>query len=168
MEQKERNVEFFISNIGGKESAEVIDLNKIFQMNFSYNFDLLKNLIEALMKNQKNFQTELKERRIKIVELENQLLDLKLASGKTEIPKSNVKLEPSSFQQIELGNESTHELSPKLLLVLKGDKNSIKEPPNDIQLEESAYNDEKINKIIVSTSYLFNLIFYLEKNKWNE
>ena len=67
MEQKERNVEFFISNIGGKDSPEVIDLNKIFQMNFSYNFDLLKNLMEALMKNQKNFQAELKEKTNKII-----------------------------------------------------------------------------------------------------
>ena len=56
MEQKEHNVEFFISNIGGKDSSEVIDLNKMFQMNFSYNFDLLKNLIEALLKNQKIFR----------------------------------------------------------------------------------------------------------------
>ena len=51
--------QFFISNIGGKDSAEVIDLNKMFQMNFSYNFDLLKNLIEALMKNQKNLPVHL-------------------------------------------------------------------------------------------------------------
>ena len=29
MEQKEHKVEFFISNIGGKDSSEVIDLNKI-------------------------------------------------------------------------------------------------------------------------------------------
>ena len=33
-----------------------MDLKKIFQMNFSYNFDLLKNLIEALLKNQKNLK----------------------------------------------------------------------------------------------------------------
>ena len=58
MEQKEHNVEFFISNIGGKDSPEVIDLNKIFQMNFSYNFDLLKNLMEALMKNQQYIQNK--------------------------------------------------------------------------------------------------------------
>ena len=76
MEQKEHKVEFFISNIEGKSSAEIIDLNKIFEMNFSYNFDLLKNLIEALMKNQKNFQEELKEKTLKINDLENQILAL--------------------------------------------------------------------------------------------
>ena len=76
MEKKEHKVEFFISNIGGKENTEIIDLNKIFQMNFSYNFDLLKNLIEALMKNQKNFQEELKEKTLKINDLENQILAL--------------------------------------------------------------------------------------------
>ena len=156
MEQKERNVEFFISNIGGKESAEVFDLNKIFQMNFSYNFDLLKNLIEALMKNQKNFQTELKEKSIKIVELENQLLDFKLSSLKSEVKKPEVKLEPSSFQAIEISNESAEQLNPKLISIIKGDKSVLKEPPNDIELKESYNNDEIINKIIVSYSY--NLI----------
>ena len=154
MEQKERNVEFFISNIGGKESAEVFDLNKIFQMNFSYNFDLLKNLIEALMKNQKNFQTELKEKSIKIVELENQLLDFKLSSLKSEVKKPEVKLEPSSFQAIEISNESAEQLNPKLISIIKGDKSVLKEPPNDIELKESYNNDEIINKIIVSYSYI--------------
>ena len=154
MEQKERNVEFFISNIGGKESAEVFDLNKIFQMNFSYNFDLLKNLIEALMKNQKNFQTELKEKSIKIVELENQLLDFKLSSLKSEVKKPEVKLEPSTFQAIEISNESAEQLNPKLISIIKGDKSVLKEPPNDIELKESYNNDEIINKIIVSYSYI--------------
>ena len=156
MEQKERNVEFFISNMGGKESAEVVDLNKIFQMNFSYNFDLLKNLIEALLKNQKNFQSELKEKTNKIMDLENQLLDLKLSSVKEEvITNTKSKLEPSSFQQIEINSEPEKLINPKLLLVIKGDKNIIKTPPNDIKLEESSNNNDEMNKIIVSIIFIF-------------
>ena len=156
MEQKERNVEFFISNMGGKESAEVVDLNKIFQMNFSYNFDLLKNLIEALLKNQKNFQSELKEKTNKIMDLENQLLDLKLSSVKEEvITNTKSKLEPSSFQQIEINSVPEKLINPKLLLVIKGDKNIIKTPPNDIKLEESSNNNDEMNKIIVSIIFIF-------------
>ncbi len=156
MEQKERNVEFFISNMGGKESAEVVDLNKIFQMNFSYNFDLLKNLIEALLKNQKNFQSELKEKTNKIMDLENQLLDLKLSSVKEEVTtNTKSKLEPSSFQQIEINSEPEKLINPKLLLVIKGDKNIIKTPPNDIKLEESSNNNDEMNKIIVSIIFIF-------------
>ena len=156
MEQKERNVEFFISNMGGKESAEVVDLNKIFQMNFSYNFDLLKNLIEALLKNQKNFQSELKEKTNKIMDLENQLLDLKLSSVKEEvITNTKSKLEPSSFQQIEINSVPEKLINPKLLLVIKGDKNIIKTPPNDIKLEESSNNNDEMNKIIIIIIFIF-------------
>ena len=142
--------------MGGKESAEVVDLNKIFQMNFSYNFDLLKNLIEALLKNQKNFQSELKEKTNKIMDLENQLLDLKLSSVKEEVTtNTKSKLEPSSFQQIEINSEPEKLINPKLLLVIKGDKNIIKTPPNDIKLEESSNNNDEMNKIIVSIIFIF-------------
>ena len=93
---------------------------------------------------------------IKIVELENQLLDFKLSSLKSEVKKPEVKLEPSSFQAIEISNESAEQLNPKLISIIKGDKSVLKEPPNDIELKESYNNDEIINKIIVSYSY--NLI----------
>ena len=156
MEQKEHKVEFFISNIGGKDSAEVIDLNKIFQMNFSYNFDLLKNLIEALMKNQKNFQTELKEKTSKLEELESQLLDLGISSGKEEISKS-IKNAIHSFKELEIVNQTSTMINPKLISVIKNDKNMLKAPPNDIQLDESKSNEDKINDIIVSI-FNFNLI----------
>ncbi len=148
--QKERKVEFFISNIGGKDSAEVIDLNKIFQMNFSYNFDLLKNLMEALMKNQKNFQDELKEKTRKIVDLENQILDLKLSSGQVPSDKLQTKLEPSSYQQIEIDKESSQKMNQKFLAIVKGNNDVLKAPPNDINLDESAFNDEKSIMMIVS------------------
>jgi hypothetical protein len=167
MEQKEHNVEFFISNIGGKDSSEVIDLNKMFQMNFSYNFDLLKNLIEALLKNQKNFRTELKEKTMQFVELENKVLDLQLASSNQETPSPPTKPRPS-FQQLEINTGTSINMSPKLLSVIKGDSNIIKLPPNDIQLEESTANDEKMNNVIVSKLNIINIYIFspLEKNKW--
>ena len=157
MEKKEHKVEFFISNIGGKENTEIIDLNKIFQMNFSYNFDLLKNLMEALMKNQKHFQVELKEKTDKIMELENQISNLRLPSEKTETQKTYKKLEPSSFQQLEINKEQT--LNPKILSVFQGDKNALQAPPNDIKLEESSNNDDKLNNIIVIIIYISHINF---------
>ena len=160
MEQKEHKVEFFISNIEGKSSAEIIDLNKIFEMNFSYNFDLLKNLIEALMKNQKNFQEELKEKTLKINDIENQILALTSQENK-EI-SINKTIKQSISQPIVTSREV---LSSKLISLINDAKNIIKEPPNEIKLDESS--DEKTNKIVVSI--IFNIYYiYLEKNKWNE
>lgn len=164
MEQKERNVEFFISNIGGKESEEVVDLNKIFQMNFSYNFDLLKNLIEALLKNQKNFQSELKDKTMKIVELENKLLDLQISAGNQKI--SNPSNKPrSSFQQIEINAGEPINMSSKLISVIKGDSKLINFPSNEIKLEESRENDEKMNKIIVSIKNIINISIFFSYRK---
>ena len=160
MEQKEHNVEFFISNIGGKDSSEVIDLNKMFQMNFSYNFDLLKNLIEALLKNQKTFQDELKEKTMKLVELENKILDLQLTPSNQEIPEPS-KIPPSSYQQLEVNTGASINMSSKLLSVIKGDSNAIKFPPNDILLEESTANDEKMNNLIVSILNIIKTCLYL-------
>ena len=150
MEQKEHKVEFFISNIEGKSSAEIIDLNKIFEMNFSYNFDLLKNLIEALMKNQKNFQEELKEKTLKINDLENQILALTSQENK-EI--STNKIIKQSISQPIITNREV--LSSKLISLINDAKNIIKEPPNDIKLDESS--DEKTNKIVVSI--IFNIYY---------
>lgn len=150
MEQKEHKVEFFISNIEGKSSAEIIDLNKIFEMNFSYNFDLLKNLIEALMKNQKNFQEELKEKTLKINDLENQILALTSQENK-EI-STNKTIKQSISQPIVTSREF---FSSKLISLINDAKNIIKEPPNEIKLDESS--DEKTNKIVVSI--IFNIYY---------
>ena len=152
MEQKEHKVEFFISNIEGKSSAEIIDLNKIFEMNFSYNFDLLKNLIEALMKNQKNFQEELKEKTLKINDLENQILALTFQENKDI--STNKTIKQSISQPIITSREV---LSSKLISLINDAKNIIKEPPNEIKLDESS--DEKTNKIVVSI--IFNIYYIL-------
>ena len=59
-------------NVELGENKQIFDLNKIFHIDLSYNFDLLKNLLSTLIKNQK-----LKDE--KITELENQILDLRIA-----------------------------------------------------------------------------------------
>jgi hypothetical protein len=47
-----------------------LDLNKIFQLNLSYNFDLLKTVLEGILKAQKATQQELND-----LKNENQLKD---------------------------------------------------------------------------------------------
>lgn len=42
-------------------TENIIDLNKIFQVNLTYNFDLLKTVLEALMKNQEETNRKMME-----------------------------------------------------------------------------------------------------------
>jgi hypothetical protein len=89
------------------------------------------------------------------MELENQISNLRLPSEKTETQKTYKKLEPSSFQQLEINKEQA--LNPKILSVFQGDKNALQAPPNDIKLEESSNNDDKLNNIIVSIIYIYHI-----------
>ena len=138
--QEERNVELQTRNQEGEESIEIFDLNKIFK--FSYNFDILKNIMEALMKNQQNIQKELKSKNTKILELESQLLDIKLILDSGSVGKLPTK---SDKQQAQ-----TFDSNPKLFSVTKGNQDILHQPPNDIKLEVSIGNDDNINQIIVS------------------
>jgi len=121
----------------------IYDLNKIFHLDFSYNFDLLKNLLCQIIKNQK-----IKDD--KISSLEKQLLDFKSifdeSIGDPEIAKK------------------LREAKPKITsLLLKGKEfpdtsclhNVIRPPPNNIILEPSPKNDPIINQIIVS---IYNIL----------
>ena len=62
--------------------APIFDLNKLFHFNISYNFEVLKTLLETLILNQQEGQKELlklkKDNEIKINELENKIIDLKI------------------------------------------------------------------------------------------
>ena len=142
-QQPERNIEFFTTNQEGEENIEIFDLNKIFQMNFSYNFDILKNLIEAFMKNQKYIQNEMKEKQTKILDLEAQLLDLKL-----QIDSSGAKM--------EINNDANKEL----ISAIKENKDEINKSVGDNKIEEKTGNDEIINQIIVSKN---KIIFIFRK-----
>ena len=65
------------------EEIPVFDLNKIFQFNFSYNFDILKSLLETLIRNQQEYQREIikmkKDNEIKINEIESNIVDMRIA-----------------------------------------------------------------------------------------
>lgn len=142
-QQPERNIEFFTTNQEGEENIEIFDLNKIFQMNFSYNFDILKNLIEAFMKNQKYIQNEMKEKQTKILDLEAQLLDLKL-----QIDSSGAKM--------EINNDANKEI----ISSIKENKDEINKSVANNKIEETTGNDEIINQIIVSKN---KIIFIFRK-----
>lgn len=151
-QEPERNIQFQTTNQEGEENIEIFDLNKIFQMNFSYNFDILKNLIEALMKNQQNIQNDLKEKETKILELETQILGNKISDN-----ISGDKSARSSKNQ----PLSSRDSNKKLVSVIKGNQDVLRKPPNDIKLEVSIGNDDTINKIIVSIKII--IIFFRKK-----
>ena len=152
-QEPQRNIQFQTTNQEGEESIEIFDLNKIFQMNFSYNFDILKNLIEALMKNQQNIQNDLKEKETKILELETQILGNKVSDNNISGDKS---ARISKNQPL-----SSRESNKKLISVIKGNQDLLRKPPNDIKLEVSIGNDDTINKIIVSIKII--IIFFRKK-----
>ncbi len=135
----ERNIEFQTTNQKGEETIEVFDLNKMFQMSFSYNFDILKNLMESIINNQQNIQNDIKEKQTKILELETQLFELKT------ILESKGKI----FQTSD-GDKPEFSKNPKLFSVIKGNQDILRPPPNDLKLEVSIGNDDIINQIIVS------------------
>lgn len=82
----------------------IFDLNQIFKINFSYNFDLLKGLLESLINNQQETQKELlimkKEYEIKLNELETKIIDMKIAMSEPkyieELVSEKEKLENES------------------------------------------------------------------------
>ena len=125
------------------QQKTTIDLNKIFHIDLSYNFDLLKDLLSTIIKNQK-----LKDN--KILSLENQILDFKLTFN--EYLK-----DPDTIKKIQ---ENKAKVSSQLLKEKEFPDKSclhyvINQPPNNIILEPSSKNEPVINQIIVS--YLINL-----------
>ena len=142
--QEERNVEFQTTNQEGEDNIEIYDLNKIFQ--FSYNFDILKNIMEALIKNQQNMLKILKSKNSKILDLQSQILDIKFLldspNNEKETSKPQIKSVNQQIQKLDT--------NPKLFSVIKGNQDILRPPPNDIKLEVSIGNDDNINAIIVS------------------
>lgn len=157
IKKEEHNVEFQTTNEEGEENIEIYDLNKIFQ--FSYNFEILKNLIEALIKNQQKIQKELKEKHSKILDLETQLIDLKVILDSSSRGKGSNKLE------IKSDNQSVQKIdsNPKLFSVIKGNEDILRSPPNDMKLEVSIGNDDNINQIIVSYYVIFLYFIFRKK-----
>jgi hypothetical protein len=82
-------------NIPGKPDIGLLDLNKIFQVNFNYNFDSLKILLDGLISSYKKTEEELENLRAynkvkdkKIKDMEQNMIDLNIllnnTLGKTE------------------------------------------------------------------------------------
>lgn len=121
-------------NVELGENKQIFDLNKIFHIDLSYNFDLLKNLLSTLIKNQK-----LKDE--KITELENQILDLRIAFN--EESKDKKKVRKSLIPPIQDSENKQEAINTDNLSI------KLKPPKSEPVLEISDDNDPTVNKIIV-------------------
>ena len=72
-------------NVPGKPDIGLFDLNKIFQVNFNYNFDSLKTLLEGIVASYKKTEEEIDNLKIsnkikdkKINSLEEKIIDLNI------------------------------------------------------------------------------------------
>jgi hypothetical protein len=143
-ENENENLPEFNIEINGNDNQQktTIDLNKIFHIDLSYNFDLLKNLLSTIIKNQKTKDD-------KILDLENQLLNFKILLNDTlKDPEATKKL-----------LESKSRIST---LLLKGKEfpdtsclNYVITRPREINIEPSPNNEPIINQIIVSYIYIY-------------
>lgn len=91
------------------------DLNELF--NFSYNFDLLKGIIETLLKNQNNLQRQLDS--MKEERHEFQVLKFELKNAKEELRKLNQIIQPTEEEDEEEKIRIKEESSE---LSIKGEK----------------------------------------------
>ena len=131
--QSGKNDKFNVE-IGDKASddKQIFDLNEIFHIDLSYNFDLLKNLLSTIIKNQK-----LKDD--KLTELENQILDLRIALNQDPNKIQSRKKDQTPDKEKEKGNYDDQSL-----------KFVLKPPKKEPELEESEKYQPIVNKIIVS------------------
>ena len=116
----------------GTDDKQIFDLNEIFHIDLSYNFDLLKNLLSTIIKNQK-----LKDD--KLTELENQILDLRIALNQDSNKIQSGKKDQTPDKEKEKGNYDDQSL-----------KFVLKPPKKEPELEESEKYQPIVNKIIVS------------------
>ena len=144
--------------ISGKTNEGLFDLNKIFQINLNYNFDLLKSFLEGIITTQKNTEKELQfileESKIKdkkLKELEKKLQNFnKFISTNSDESKLS---EDASKDNNQSKISHKKKISSKLASFLNDYKKmkKIHEPQNkDIKLEISIQNSDTVNDIIVS------------------
>ena len=141
-------------NIEGLNESNMCDLNKVFQINFTYNVDLLKNLLEGILKFQKSTEEELeaireenKAKSMKIRKLESKLLGV----GDGDVSNSNlIKININESKDEKKSKKVERIFSPENINKNKG-KIIIHNPKDEkIILETSESNSDIINKIIVS------------------
>ena len=89
------------NNNNSNSSVPIFDLNKIFEINFSYNFELLKSLLETLIRNQQENQKELllmkKQNEIKINEIERNIVDMKISISNAQ-PQLLMELQKEKYK----------------------------------------------------------------------
>lgn len=91
----------------GKKNDDIpiFDLDKLFEFNFSYNFEILKSLLEKLILNQQESQKELikirKNHEIKINEIEKNIIDMKIKLSNPQIVEELKKEKDKILQESE-------------------------------------------------------------------
>ena len=89
------------------DDIPIFDLDKLFQFNFnfSYNFEILKTLLEKLILNQQESQKELikirKNHEIKINEIEKNIIDMKIKISNPQIVEELKKEKDKILQESE-------------------------------------------------------------------
>ena len=132
----------------GLNESNMCDLNKVFQINFSYNIELLKNLLEGILKFQKSTEEEIeslkednREKNLKIKKLESKLSGSGTGFMNEKHKEENMKRRKS----IIVDNKGSLKFGQ---ITYPVDENNILEPSDE--------NSEIVNKIIVSYSLFIN------------
>ena len=153
-------------NIPGKPDIGIIDLNKIFQVNF--NFDSLKILLEGLITAYKKTQEELeninaynKVKSMKIEDLEQKILNLNISDNNIlnnnedneNSTNNNINIDKSSINnEVEKENKTIEKKQKKTIKSKSKSSKNLKKihaPINkDLKLELQVGYDEITNKII--------------------
>ena len=132
----------------GLNESNMCDLNKVFQINFTYNIELLKNLLEGILKFQKSTEEEIeslkednREKNLKIKKLESKLSGTGTGFMNEKHKEENMKRRKSIIVDNKGSLKFGHITYPV-------DENNILEPSDE--------NSEIVNKIIVSYSLFIN------------
>lgn len=146
-------------NMEGLNESNMCDLNKVFQINFSYNIELLKNLLEGILKFQKTTEEEIeaikednKDKNMKIRKLESKLMGM----GRDNISNQiKIKINEDKKDKDKIDEKKPKKVEPILISENNENKNMIKKtiynPQDDNNiLQTSDSNMDIINKIIVS------------------
>ena len=87
------------------DDIPIFYLDKLFEFNFSYNFEILKTLLEKLILNQQESQKELikirKNHEIKINEIEKNIIDMKIKISNPQIVEELKKEKDKLLQESE-------------------------------------------------------------------
>lgn len=129
-----------------QDKIPTFDLNNLFKFSFSYNFEILKSLLETLILNQKAGQKEFlkmkKDYELKINEIESSIIDMK-------IKLSN----PQFVEELKKEKERILEQSEQIR------KKIIREKNLKLQAEKENKSN-MINNLTVSTIFIFIYIYF--------